>query len=179
MKMKMCTYVCVVLVVSMMLGASMSSAESKTKSVKMEDVTFNVIENDDGDAFGLSAETMSMATAGSWSDSEVGPTIYQKGYWRFSPNFTPPAMPPSNATITYLSWQWSVVNYPYGLIVYVCDSNLNGCWDVSNMGIGGTTAFNGWPASTNFIMAFGVPGSGTIIPYVYGQSDTMNVSWSN
>jgi len=161
--------------------------------------SFNLLIEDTIEQFGLEAKTMSTKGAGGWSDSEVGPTIYQRGYWRYSPEFdtpaTPtiyqrgywryspefdtPATPPINATISYLTWQWSVVNYTQGLLVYICDSNFNGCVDVSTYGTGATTAFNGWPASTNFIMAFGVPGTGTIIPYIYGKSDTVNVSWQN
>ena len=119
-----------------------------------------------------------MASGGAWSDSEVGPTIYQKGLWYFSPAFNAPSTPPGTATISYLSWRWSVVNYRSDLITYICNSALTGCINVSTLGVGGTSAFNGWPASTQFIMAFAIPGSGTIFPYLYGQSNTINVSWS-
>ena len=129
-------------------------------------------------SFRLSAEMASSRSAGSWTDSEVGPSLYQRNVWRMSPTFNTPATPPSGALITYLSWQWSITNYPYGLLVYICDTNYQRCGDVSSFGSGATDFFNDMPASTNFLMAFGVPGSGTIIPIARGQNDTINVSWS-
>lgn len=167
------------LILIFFIGSTLCYAQKKTKESIMDDVSFNLLIEDTIEQFGLEAKTMSTKGAGGWSDSEVGPTIYQRGYWRYSPEFDTPATPPINATISYLTWQWSVVNYTQGLLVYICDSNFNGCVDVSTYGTGATTAFNGWPASTNFIMAFGVPGTGTIIPYIYGKSDTVNVSWQN
>ncbi len=165
--------------VTLMIGVSTIHAkDEKPKTIKMDEVEFNILEEDGRFLKGLPAEMQSRASAGAWSDSEVGPTIFQKGLWYFSPVFNAPITPPGAAKISYLTWQWSVVNYRSDLITYICNSALTGCINVRFLGSGATTAFNGWSASTQFVMAFAVPGSGTISPFIFGQSNTINVSWS-
>lgn len=159
------------------LSASATFSYAKNDEAQLDNNKYILLNDDSRNQFGLSAESASLASGGSWSATELGPTIYQRGSWRNSPVFDAPVAPPSNTTISYLSWQWSVVNYTSGLLVQICNYPITHCLDVKSLGVGGTHAWDGWPATTNFVMRFGVAGSGIITPYIYGQNDTINVSW--
>ncbi|WP_333653581.1 flagellar protein FlhE [Dissulfurispira sp.] len=118
---------------------------------------------------------IAFASSGAWSDAKVGPDAYSKGYW-YCADFNPTGQyVPPNATITLVSWQWSVLNYRSDLLVYICDSY--GCQNISSLGIGTTTYFNNRSANQTFGLCFGVPGSGSVVPPIYGQYDRVNVSW--
>ncbi len=177
MKRSYCWSIMVGCVFFAVVSVSLSFTKDAVQETVMGESKFELLEDDSYNQFGQSAEEVSRASGGAWSDTEFGPTIYQKGYWRYTPQLNAPATPPSGATITYLTWQWSVVNYRSDLLVQICNDPVTHCLDVSSLGIGGTNAWDGWPANTNFKIRFGIAGTGTITPYIYGQNDTINVSW--
>lgn len=118
----------------------------------------------------------SLLTGGAWTNSAVGPTMYQKGIFYYL-NLLPVGSVPATATITSVVYSWGLSYKPAGLITYLCHNTTSACLNVTSVQSSSTTAFNGLAANKKMIFAFGVSGSGSLTPTVYGQTDQVIVNY--
>jgi len=115
-------------------------------------------------ALGCSA---SHAASGSWSDSQQGVTLQNRGVMRSTPALNPPASAPvmqtASASIDSVSWNYRLYGpQPAGLQVRLCNTN-NRCAELDGAS-GQTRAFYGQSAQSAFQMIFFVEGKGRLNP---------------
>jgi len=108
-----------------------------------------------------------IAASGSWSDSQQGVTLQNRGVMRSAPALNPPAGAPvrqtPSASIESVSWNYRLYGpQPAGLQVRLCNTN-NRCAGLDSAS-GQTRAFYGQPAQSAFQMIFFVEGKGRLNP---------------
>lgn len=120
-----------------------------------------------------------MTSSASWSNSAAGPTLYSKNIWYYL-KLNPVGTVPSNATIQSVYYSWGLSIKPAGLIVYLCHNSAETgpCANVTNIQNGSIDVSSiTLLANQPWIYAFGVDGSGTLSPPVYGQTDQVIVNY--
>lgn len=105
--------------------------------------------------------------AGSWSDSQPGVTLQNRGVASSAPALTPPDSAPvrqtPSATVESVSWNYRLYGpQPAGLQVKLCNTN-NRCAELDGAS-GQTRAFFGQSAQTPFRLVFFVEGKGRLNP---------------
>ncbi|GBU13318.1 flagellar protein FlhE [Enterobacterales bacterium] len=115
----------------------------------------------------LSLLSTASYAAGSWSDSQQGVTLQNRGVMRSAPALNPPAGAPvrqaPSATIESVSWNYRLYGpQPAGLQVKLCNTN-NRCAALDGAS-GQTRAFYGQSAQSAFQMVFFVEGQGRLNP---------------
>lgn len=115
-----------------------------------------------------------LAMAGKYQSSVVLPTVSVKNY-TYTANLPVLGAPPASGKISNVSWAWSFVGWPKGLVVYLCHGSIGTCYDISRQRSGSTRYFNNKSPSQRFFYAVKIGGSG-IVP-VAGQQGTVSVSW--
>lgn len=106
-----------------------------------------------------------MAASGSWSDTQRGVTLQNRGVMMSSGALAPPASAPvrsqNAATITTISWKYQLLGArPAGLQVKLCNT-VNHCvnLDADN---GVTQSFYGQTAIAPLRLVYFVPGGGAM-----------------
>lgn len=115
------------------------------------------------------------ATAGAYSSSAVGQTIYTKNT-AYQDNFPIVGSPPASGSITSVSYSWSFSSWPSGLTVWLCQGSTNACINVSSSQRGSTTAFSTRSPTSPFFLYYYVSGTGTMTP-VYSNNNNVIVNW--
>lgn len=116
-----------------------------------------------------------LASGGAWANSAGGPTIYSKGIYYYL-QLNPVGTIPATATITSVVWSWGLSYKPTGLISYLCHDTTSTCINITTRASGSDTSFNGRFANKKLIFAYGVSGTGTMLP-AYGQVDQVIVNY--
>lgn len=125
-----------------------------------------------------SSAVATLASSGAWSNNGGGPTIYSKNLW-YGLILYPVGTIPSNTTITSVSWSYGVSYRPSGFITLLCQNgSVQTCGDITSWGSGSTGYFNGLAANQPMAFYFGVSGTGTLYPPVYGQNDSVIINWT-
>lgn len=122
-------------------------------------------------------ESPLVALSGAWVNSAVGPSLTNKGVL-YTLNIPVLGTVPSGSTITTVNYKWGLSTVPSGLAVYLCWNTTSSCVNVSSSQTGSLGNFAGLDANKKFIFAFTVPGSGSIFPVAYGQSDQVIVNYN-
>lgn len=109
--------------------------------------------------------------AGSYTVSNIGPTMYQTNLWYSGAEIAPLAGTPTTPiTSVRYSWAWNnTTSVPPGLLVQLCNSAR--CVSLPTTFASGTTsAFNGDNANTGWRFHFASSTSTTYVfnPYFYG-----------
>lgn len=115
--------------------------------------------------------------SGAWANSAAGPSLYSKGIYYYL-NIYPVGSTPSTARISNVSYTWGLTYKPAGLIVYLCHDTTSYCTNVTSSGTGTTSVFSGRYANRKMIFAFGVAGSGAVLPVAYGKMDQVIVNYT-
>ncbi len=122
-------------------------------------------------------------TSGGYTNTVVGPTIYQTNDIYQSTDMVPLTGTPSTGTIGSVSYSWSYLTYPTGYTFYfgLCDHYR--CVTLGSSYGGGssgsTTAFAGDNALTDFAFYFDVYDTTThTITPCYGARDSINVNYT-
>lgn len=125
-----------------------------------------------------SSGVVTAASSGAWANNGGGPTIYSKNLW-YGLILYPVGTIPSNATITSVSWSYGVSYRPSGFVVQLChNGSVQYCGEITAWGSGSTNYFNTRAANQPMAFYFGVAGTGTLYPPVYGQNDSIIVNWT-
>ncbi|MBU9812213.1 flagellar protein FlhE [Rahnella sp. C60] len=106
-----------------------------------------------------------LAASGTWSDTQRGVVLQNRGVMMSSGALAPPASAPvrssGSATITTLSWKYEVLGTrPAGLQVKLCNT-LNHCVSLEAEG-GVTKSFYGQTATSPLRFVYFVPGGGAM-----------------
>ncbi|WP_047607946.1 flagellar protein FlhE [Rahnella aquatilis] len=106
-----------------------------------------------------------LAASGSWSDTQRGVVLQNRGVMMSSGALAPPASAPvrssGSATITTLSWKYEVLGArPAGLQVKLCNT-LNHCVNL-DADSGVTQSFYGQTATSSLRFIYFVPGGGAM-----------------
>ena len=125
-----------------------------------------------------SSGIISFASSGAWSDLVTNPNVYSAGSWVFGPLLEAPSSTPGSSSVQNITFNWNIWNYRSDLITYLCESTLNTCANVSGWFGGGVTvsAYN-IPANRSWRFIFGVPGSGSLSPTLYGQNGSVAITY--
>jgi len=116
------------------------------------------------------------ATTYSWIKASDLPSQYQKGFW-VKAQLTPTGVPTAGS-ISNVFWQWSLGSYVSGQVVYLCYNDGYNL-DISSMGSGNSSAFNGLSANHSFWYYLYVNGSGSMLnPPVIGGRGSVTVSYT-
>jgi hypothetical protein len=92
--------------------------------------------------------------------------LYTKNTWYYGGTMQAPAT--VSGSITNLQWHYQTsYPIPVGHIEYLCDTTWGQCIDVTSLGTGSSTAFNGRPARDIFQFAFAVSGTGSLSSYYF------------
>lgn len=121
-----------------------------------------------------------LAVSGSWSDSQMGVTLQNRGVIATSSALNPPAHAPvnltSSTTITTLSWSYKLMSPPpEGLQVKLCTAS-NHCVNIDG-GNGQTRSFYGQSAQTSFRFMFYIAGKGVVYPPLRVLSNQVLVNY--
>ena len=100
------------------------------------------------------------ALAGNYQSSVALPVIHSKGYL-YTADLPVSRHAPSAATVSNVSWNWSVVGWPQGLEVYICHAS-GACLDISRQRVGSTARFSKVLASRKFYYALRVGNAGRV-----------------
>ncbi|NIA87457.1 flagellar protein FlhE [Rahnella aceris] len=106
-----------------------------------------------------------LAASGTWSDTQRGVVLQNRGVMMSSGALAPPASAPvrssGSATITTLSWKYEVLGArPAGLQVRLCNT-MNHCINLDAEG-GVTKSFYGQSATSPLRLVYFVPGAGAM-----------------
>ncbi len=115
----------------------------------------------------LCCPALVFAASGSWSDSQPGMTLQNRGVVSSAAALNPPANAPVRqtpaATIESVSWNYRLYGpQPAGLQVKLCNTN-NRCAQLDGAS-GQTRAFYGQSAQAPFRLVFFVEGKGRLNP---------------
>ncbi|MBB5020349.1 hypothetical protein HNQ59_003668 [Chitinivorax tropicus] len=107
------------------------------------------------------------------------PTIYSKNIWYYT-EYPVVGNPPANKTLTLVYYNWSYpAPRPAGLTVYLCNSAVTLCADVTTVQSGSVNfTGQGVPATTPLRIYAGVSGSGTMSP-LYGGTTNIVVNYQS
>lgn len=143
-------------------------------------------EQDNAQAASISISTEDISTSaaaspivalsgGAWVSSGAGPTLTNKGI-TYSLTLPVVGPVPTGSTITTVNYSWKLSTVPSGLVVYLCWNGTN-CVNVSGSKTGSLGNWAGQNANVSFVYKFSVPGTGSIFPVAYGQTDQVIVNY--
>lgn len=92
--------------------------------------------------------------------------------------FTLPVIVPDAASITNVSWKYSLKQHPEGIEVKLCWQGETLCNNITRNEIGSTTMFNGKYAGTSFNIQYVVRGQGLLGPPVGGGANQLIVTYA-
>ncbi len=114
--------------------------------------------------------------SGAWAGSAVGGTEYTKGQMYSTPPISPVGSTVNSASITnWVNWSYSYSQDVAGQRVWLCDYAK--CLEITGVKSGGTSAFSGDSAYSQFVFYFQVTGTGYISPNVFGGQDQVIVNY--
>jgi hypothetical protein len=120
------------------------------------------------------------AAVGSYTASPSGGTVYRTNTTYVSSSASSPGILPVGSTITGVTWQFTLSDYPSNLTRRLCNNQR--CETLWTFGgnSGTSTYFNGDPAVNSwryeFVLVFGT-GSRVINPPVYAYTHSVGVSY--
>lgn len=121
------------------------------------------------------ANALASGGGGAWAGTTVGPTEFTKGVWYSAPTINPIGIIPSTSVTNWVSWTYSFERYIVGQRTVLC--NYARCVEISGVGQGGTSQFNGDSPNSQFVLYFGVTGTGSISPSIAGRQDQIIVTY--
>lgn len=115
--------------------------------------------------------------AGSYHSTVGLPTIHSKGYV-YQTHVPVASIAPSGSQISTVSWSWSYVGFPRGLVVQLCQGTINRCHDVSRQRSGSTSMFAGNNQSQPFFFRTVIVNGRNSSPVPVGaQGGAVTVKW--
>ena len=178
MKMKK-AYLALAIISSVLVTNSMAMAKNNEdlkdgfnpEEIKIIQLEPSTVLNSEG---GIAA----FASTGAWTDVIINPNITIAGSWILGPLMLAPSGTPSTSIVQNITFQWNIWNYRSDLITYLCESTLNQCIDVSgDFGAGASIQQANIPANRAWRYVFGIPGSGSVNPVLYGQNGSIAVTF--
>lgn len=169
-------FAALVLVASVPAQAQKTGSATASVNVVPAVETWSAPEGFGGAEPNASSTVTPLATAGAWSNSGTGPSLYNKGYWYYL-RLNPIGTIPATAKITSVTWNWALSYKPAGLLVYLCHDTTSFCGNVTSYGSGTTTLFQNRAANKAMIFAFYVTGTGAVSPPAYGRTDQVIVNY--
>ncbi|WP_354411405.1 flagellar protein FlhE [Marinobacterium sp. MBR-111] len=122
--------------------------------------------------------SVSYASSASYVDSSPGAAIYSPNTW-YQTNFDVLGNPPSDSSVTSVSWQYASRSIPPGgtWVAWLCHGTTSACINVSTLSSGSSEAFRGRSAATKFFLIYGIGSSSSFAP-VYGGTDQVIVNYN-
>jgi flagellar protein FlhE len=107
------------------------------------------------------------SVAGSYHSTVGLPTIHSKGHV-YQTHVPVTNLPQPGAVLSNVTWNWSYVGFPRGLVVQICQGTTSNCHDVSRQRSGSTRKFAGKNASQPFFFLTAVTNNRNSSPVPVG-----------